>query len=272
MKQKLFSVIIPTFNCGRKLAATIESVLSQPGQLFELIVVDGGSTDETLDVIEEYRGEIRFISEADRGVYDAFNKGIRMSSGKYIYFLGAGDRLREGVLETVAGMLPEGELAFVYGDAYLVRSDFRMGCEFRKKYFRVWNICHQAIFYERTIFDVVGEFDLKYRVYADWAYNMKCFAHPRVRTVYTGLLVADFEGWGISDTQEDPDFMGDLPRLLWKYVGVREYVRHRIYLARVAVYVFRHGLADSVKTAGQSAFLHRRQKSYDAVKKANSAQ
>src|ERR1044072_9580601 len=96
MKQVLFSVIIPSYNCGPKLAATIESVLSQPAGLYELIVVDGGSDDETLDVIRKFKGRLRYVSEPDRGVYDAMNKGVAMSEGKYVFILGGGDRLGEG--------------------------------------------------------------------------------------------------------------------------------------------------------------------------------
>ncbi len=264
MEQKLISIIIPTYNCGRKLAATLESVLSQPGDFYEIIVVDGGSTDETLNIAGEYGGALRFISEADRGVYDAINKGIGMATGKYLFFLGAGDRIREGVLEQVAGLLPEGEMSFVYGDAFLVRHGVRVCGEFSMKEFIVRNICHQAIFYERTIFDVLGGYDLKYKVYADWAFNMKCFADTRVRKIYLDMVIADFEGWGISDTQEDAEFYRDLPRLIRKYVGLDEYLRNRIYLSRVAFYGFRHGLARSVKAvATQPGSLLRRQKSYD---------
>jgi glycosyltransferase involved in cell wall biosynthesis len=264
LEQKLISVIIPTYNCGPKLAPTLESVLSQPGGLCEIVVVDGGSTDETLSVAGEYGGRLRLVSEADRGVYDALNKGIGLAAGKYLFFLGAGDRLKEGVLGRVAGLLPAGELAFVYGDAYLVRHGVRVCGKFSAKEFVVRNICHQAIFYERTIFDVLGGYDLKYKVYADWAFNMKCFADRRVRKVYLDMLIADFEGWGISDTQEDAEFYRDLPRLIRKYVGLDEYLRNRIYLGRVAFHGFRHGLARSVKAAAaQPASLLRRQKSYD---------
>jgi len=260
VKQKLFSIIIPTYNCGRKLAATLESVLSQPRELCEIIVVDGGSGGETLSVIEEHSGDLRFVSEPDRGVYDALNKGAGMSSGRHLLFLGAGDLLKEGVLERVAEILPEGEPSFAYGDAYLVRHDVRQGGTFGRKDFIGRNLCQQAIFYERQIFDLLGGFDLKYKVYADWAFNMKCFADPRVRKLYLGLLVADFEGWGISDLQEDLAFRRDLPGLVRKHVGFDEYLRYRIYLARVSFYLFRHKFAGSLKTA-LPASLNRRHKS-----------
>lgn len=258
MKQLLFSVIIPSYNCGPKLAATIESVLSQPEGLYELIVVDGGSTDETLDVIRRFAGRLRYVSESDRGVYDAMNKGVAMSKGKYVFILGGGDRLRDGVLGRVAALLPD-EPSFVYGDAYLERHGVTMGGATKKTDFIRTNICHQAIFYERTAFDLLGGFDLKYKVYADWAFNMKCFADARLRKVYLGLVVADFEGWGISDTQADANFVKDFPALIRRHVGLSHYVRYRIYLARVSFHRFRHGLAGSVKeTARRRGSLLRR--------------
>jgi len=257
VKPKLFSIVIPTFNCGRKLAATLESVLSQPKELYEIVVVDGGSAEETLGVVEEYSQSLRFVSEPDRGVYDALNKGVAMSSGRHLLFLGAGDLLKEGVLERVAEILPAGEPSFAYGDAYLVRHNVRQSGTFGRKDFMTRNLCQQAIFYERTIFDLLGGFDLRYKVYADWAFNMKCFADPRVRKLYLGLLVAAFEGWGISDSQEDLAFERDLPGLIRKYVGVGEYLRYRVYLARVSFYDFRHKLAGSVKAALPASFLRR---------------
>ena len=264
MERKIFSIIIPTYNCGGKLTVSIESVLSQPRDLYEIIVVDGGSTDETLSVIQKYGKDLRFASEADRGVYDALNKGIGLATNKYLLFLGAGDRLKAGVLERVAGMLPEGELSFVYGDAYLVRHGVRVCGEFSMTKFMVRNICQQAIFYERTLFDVFGRFDLKYKVYADWAFNMKCFADNRVRKTYLDMVVADFEGWGISDTQEDTEFYRNLPRLIREYVGWEKYLRRAIYLRRVAFRGFRHRLVDSVKAvATEPASVLRRPKSYD---------
>lgn len=257
----LISVIIPCFNCGPKLRATIESVLSQREGLYELIVVDGGSTDGTLDIVSEFAESLRYVSEKDKGVYDAINKGVRMSRGKYVFILGAGDRLRDGVLSRVADMLPR-EPSFVYGDAYLERHGVLMGGAMEKADFIRTNVCQQAVFYERTVFDLLGEFDLKYKVYADWEFNMKCFANTRLRKVYLGTLIANFEGWGISDMQQDAQFVNDFPDLIRKYVGMSHYIRYRIYLARVAFYIFRRRLAAS---------LLRRQRSSDIRGGANSA-
>lgn len=249
MRNKLISIIIPTYNCGPKFAATMESLKSQPSELFEVIVVDGGSTADTLSVIKDFGGDSKVVSESDRGVYDALNKGIRMATGKYLICVGAGDRLREDVLAQVAAILPEEKMAFVYGNAYLVRHGLVYAGEFTRKTFMEKNICQQAIFYERTLFDVFGTFDLRYKVYADHAFNMRCFADSRVRKIYLDMVVADFEGWGISDTQVDHRFNTDLPRLIRKYVGMQEYLRYRIYRSRVSFYDFRHRLATSARTS-----------------------
>lgn len=258
MKQVLFSVIIPCYNCGPKLEATIESVLSQPPGLYELIVVDGGSNGETLDVIRKFAGRLTYVSESDRGVYDAMNKGVAMSKGKYVFILGGGDRLRGGVLSRVAKLLPDAP-SFVYGDAYLERHGVLMGGAVEKTNFIRTNICQQAIFYERSVFEMLGGFELKYKVFADWAFNMKCFADARLRKVYLGTVVADFEGWGISDTQDDAHFASDFPKLIRRYVGLSHYARYRVYLARVSFYRFRHGLADFVKeTARRRGSMPRR--------------
>lgn len=264
VKQKLVSIIIPTYNCGHKLAATMNSVLSQANNLYEIIVVDGGSTDETLSVIKDYEGSLKYVSEADCGVYDALNKGIALASGKYLLFLGAGDGLKEGVLERVAALLPEDKLCFVYGDAYLVRHSLRTGGEFSSREFLIRNICQQAIFYERTIFDQLGKFDVTYKVFADWVFNMKCFADKRVRKIYLDMVVADFEGWGISDTQQDADFYRDQPRLVRKYVGLFAYLRCRGYLSRVAFYGFSQRLVGSITEAAKSSGLLGRRESRDS--------
>src|SRR3954471_12753159 len=98
----LISVISPTFNSGEKIAATVGSVLSQRQGLYELLVIDGGSTDDTLAYLRAQGPALRYLSEPDEGIYDAMNKGIRLASGEFLYFLGAGDRLLPGVLEAIA--------------------------------------------------------------------------------------------------------------------------------------------------------------------------
>lgn len=218
MEQKLFSIITPTYNCGTKIVQTINSVLSQDGNLFEYIVIDGNSQDGTQSEIEKFNAHIKFVSEPDLGVYDAMNKGIDMARGKYIYFLGAGDTLRANALRNLAGMMPESELAFVYGNVYWVDEAFIYGGEFDKLRLETYNICHQAIFYERAIFDVIGKYELRYKILADYVLNIKCFGNDNIQKIYLDYVVANFEGGGLSAHQKDAALVEALPRLIEEYL------------------------------------------------------
>lgn len=214
MKQKLFSILTPTYNCGRKLEKTIRSVLSQDQSLYEYIIVDGDSTDETSAVVKKYSDAVRFVSEKDEGVYDAMNKGIDLATGKYLYFLGAGDGLRADILGKIAGRMPDDKLAFVYGNVYMVDRGVIYDGEFNKTKLRKYNICHQAIFYERTIFDVVGRYEQRFNVLADYAFNIKCFWNDNVQKKYLGYVIANFEGGGLSSNQRDLAFVNEFSDLI----------------------------------------------------------
>ncbi len=209
MEQKLFSIITPTYNDARGLEKTIRSVIVQAPNIYEYIVVDGCSTDDTFSVVEEFSNKLKLVSEKDEGVYDAMNKGIDLSAGKYLYFLGAGDTLKPGILEKIAGLMPCDTLSFVYGNVYMVNRGIIYDGEFDKAKLRKYNICHQAIFYERSIFDVVGPFELDYKVLADYALNVKCFWNDSVQKKYLAYVIANFEGGGISSRRRDVNFVGE---------------------------------------------------------------
>ncbi|HEY9405008.1 MAG TPA: glycosyltransferase family 2 protein [Pyrinomonadaceae bacterium] len=218
MEQKLFSIVTPTYNCGPKVVRTINSVLSQDDDLWEYIIIDGDSDDGTQREVEKFDARVRFVSEPDLGVYDAMNKGIEMARGKYIYFLGAGDTLRPNALRNLAGSMPAGELAFIYGNVYWVDEAFIYGGEFDKVRLETYNICHQAIFYERTIFDVIGRYELDYKILADYVFNIKCFGNDKIQKTYLDYVVANFEGGGQSARQKDAALIEALPRLIEEYL------------------------------------------------------
>ena len=100
MYKSLFTIVIPTYNVAEKIGGTIDFILGQSGSarsgLVEIVVVDGGSTDGTIEVVKRYGNRVRWISEPDKGLYDAMNKGIGMSTGRFVNFQGAGDTLRPG--------------------------------------------------------------------------------------------------------------------------------------------------------------------------------
>jgi glycosyltransferase involved in cell wall biosynthesis len=216
MSPPLISVITTTFNSGEKIAATVASVLSQQKGLYEFLVVDGGSTDGTLAHLRAQGPVLRYLSEPDEGIYDAMNKGIRLTSGKFLYFLGAGDRLLPGVLEAVAAEIRKlpaqtSRPTVLYGNVnsshYSRPYDGRFDC------FKLLrrNICHQAIFYQRSVFERLGFYNTKYRLLADWEFNIRCFNDRGIRKRYIPLRIADYEGGGKSITTPDLAFYADFP-------------------------------------------------------------
>lgn len=239
VNRKMFSIILATYNCGRKVENTLESIFSQNRELFELIVFDGASTDDTLDFIRKYESDLTLVTQKDDGVYDAFNKAIELAAGKYLYFIGAGDCLRPGVLEQVEKFLPQKAASVVYGYCYFVKQKIYNGKKFTSADFIRDNLCHQGIFYHRAIFDIIGKYDLRYKVFADWFFNLKCFIHQGISKQYIPCLVADFEEGGISsELNHDPVFKKEFPRFVRKQFGIFKYIVCRAFLANPRVFNF----------------------------------
>ncbi len=229
MDTPLFSIIIPVFNRAAELEKTLASVLSQqPGQC-ECLVIDGGSTDGTVAVLQAQGERVRWISEPDQGVYDAMNKALGLAAGEFFYFLGAGDTLRPGILNAVAAIIPRRPDTFFYGS---VLSEFH-GRIYNGRYSR-WklsrvNICHQAIFAHRNLFgpDRAGPFDVRYPITADYIWNMKCFGDARVRKVYADLVIADYAAGGLSAVRPDPQLLAERLTLIRRHLGFVPYVLNR---------------------------------------------
>lgn len=218
----LFSIIIPTRNAAANLGMTLESALSQePVAAREVLVIDGRSTDHTLDILKSCQEQIHWISGADSGIYEAMNKGIRLAHGQYLYFLGAGDRLRENVLSRVASQASLSESDgphFVYGNVAWKNFNEAYDGEFTASKLAHYNICHQAIFYHRAIFARLGPFQTEYRCCADWVLNMKCFSETGITKLFLPIIIADYEGAGHSTTERDTAFDADRASLIKKYL------------------------------------------------------
>jgi glycosyltransferase involved in cell wall biosynthesis len=232
----LFSIITPSYNARAALNDTFESVMDQAPTLFEYWVIDGRSSDGTPEWLGE-RTEpwFHWISGRDAGVYDAMNKGIGLAQGRFLLFLGAGDILLPGSLKRVAEFIqqdPTPALRFIYGDV----RDMQTGLPFTAGRFtktRICreNICHQGIFYERSVFDLLGGYELDYPVLADWAFNLRCFGDPRILKRHLPLEVAEFQGGGLCSHTADVAFARDYLRIIAERVGALYAFRVRIALA-----------------------------------------
>ena len=220
-----------TYNCGQKAENTLQSIFAQKKDLFELIVMDGASTDDTLDYIKKYESDLTLVSEKDDGVYHAFNKAIDLATGKYLYFIGAGDCLKPNILERIKEFLPTDEPTFAYGYCYFVKQKVFNGREFTGELFIRDNLCQQGIFHHRAIFDIVGKFDLRYKILADWFLNLKCFIEPQIKKQYIPCLIADYEEGGLSaEVSSDPVFVKDFPRFVREQFGVSKFIICKMFL------------------------------------------
>jgi len=124
--EPLFSIITITYNAGDTVERTLKSIDCQSFSDYEHLIVDGASSDSTLQIISEYKNPRRFlISEPDKGIYDAMNKGLSNTSGKYLIFLNAGDKFHApNTLETIAKAISDNEMpGIIYGQTDIVDND-----------------------------------------------------------------------------------------------------------------------------------------------------
>jgi glycosyltransferase involved in cell wall biosynthesis len=216
MPQKI-SVITVVFNAVKTLESTIDSVLAQTNKNYELIIIDGGSMDGTLEILKNKKAENLFwTSDPDKGIYDAMNKGIKKATGEWIIFLGADDKFYDQyVLENIFSESNHDGVDFIYGN---VKSEAYKGLydgEFNYEKLLKKNISHQSIFYRKSIFDTIGSYNLKYKTHADWDFNLRCFENKELQIKYVDTVIAEFGKGGLSSNYDIP-FLREslLPRKL----------------------------------------------------------
>lgn len=179
------SIITVAFNAARTIADTLESVAAQTHAEIEHIVVDGASTDGTLQIIERHRKHIsRLISEPDQGIYDAMNKGLVLAKGEIIGFLNADDvYAHNGVLERVSATMAKDGLDALFGDAEFVNPDrpdqpvrrYRSERFHPKRIAWGWMPAHPALFLRRHVYERFGMFRTDYRIAGDFELVARMF-------------------------------------------------------------------------------------------------
>jgi len=200
-----FTIIIPTFNSERTITNALDSVFLQTFERYEIIVMDGVSTDATISMIASYNHpKISWYSESDCGIYDAMNKGIAKAKGEWLYFMGSDDRMYgPDVLQQVYDFILKEKADVVYGDVYSTHYGGRYAGAFDTETLTRQNICHQAIFFKSSIFKKTGLFDLRYRIGADYDHNIKWFFNSKIPHAYMDLVIANFADGGYSYTHQD---------------------------------------------------------------------
>ncbi|UKT63250.1 glycosyltransferase family 2 protein [Pedobacter mucosus] len=206
-KEPKISILIVVYNAVEHLEQSLLSVIKQAYSNVELIVIDGNSTDGTVDIIRRYSDKIGYwVSEPDNGIYDAMNKAVDKATGDWIYFLGAGDILLN-VLDKVIDNFKDVNTVY-YGDVY--RTDLLKVFNGRFSMFRSarMSICHQAIFYPNEAIKK-HKFNTKYKVQADHNLNMVIQGDLAYKFEYFSAVVCIYEGGGFSAVTRDEDFFRD---------------------------------------------------------------
>ncbi len=231
-----FSIVTVCYNAEAELEDTIQSVIAQTYRHVEYIIVDGASKDGTLAIIERYKGRIaRVVSEPDKGLYDAMNKGLRLATGDYVCFLNAGDCFHEdSTLQQMADTLTKAELPYVlYGETALVdkeRHFVRMRRLSAPKTL-TWRsfkqgmlVCHQA-FFARTA--LAEPYDLQYRYSADFDWCIRIM--KKAKTLHnTHLTLIDYLEEGMT-TKNRRASLVERFRIMAKHYGMISTAAHHAW-------------------------------------------
>jgi glycosyltransferase involved in cell wall biosynthesis len=239
------SVITVVFNGEMHIAKTIESVLNQSYSHIEYIIVDGKSTDGTLEVTASYPGIAKVISEPDQGLYDAMNKGLKEASGEYVWFLNSGDQIyapdtTERMMEGLegrpdiiyGGTLIIDEAQNEIGDRRLKPPDQLTWKSFRKGML----VCHQSFIVKRT---VAPEYNLDYRLSADIDWCIRAAKNSeQIRN--SGLVLSRFMEGGLTDQNIKAGLKERFRIMTQNYGLIPTILRHILFGIRLTRFYVKH--------------------------------
>lgn len=224
----LISIITVVYNAVTTIEKTIQSVLNQSYSSYEYIIIDGGSQDGTLEILKKYADKIKWISESDKGIYDAMNKGIKIATGNFIYFLGSDDLFYSAnSLKKVSEYLVS-SYEIYYGDVQMIPSNKRYCGKVSKGSIIRKNICHQSIFYPAILLKNTL-FNERYPIYADYAINLYFYSNKGIIFKYIPLIIAYFNTEGASSLIKDPNFENDFYTIIYQKFGFFSLIKAFLY-------------------------------------------
>lgn len=214
----ILSIITINRNNATGLEKTMQSVLSQTQTDFEYVVVDGASTDESVSVIKRFASafgdRLKWISEPDKGIYNAMNKGIGMASGEYVEFLNSGDCLvSSNVVEKMyAALEVSGYPSILYGNMLkdmpggkAMRDRCFAGQEISFLGFYTGTLNHSPAYIRKDLFEKYGLYDESLRIVSDWKWYLQAIILGEEKPVYADIDVTLFDMNGISETNKKLD-------------------------------------------------------------------
>ncbi|WP_333807790.1 glycosyltransferase family 2 protein [Flavobacterium sp.] len=205
-----FSIITASYNSEKTISDTITSVLNLDFKDFEYIIIDGNSSDNTLEIIKSFVPKFeakgisyKFISEKDKGIYDAWNKGIQLSSGEWISFLGSDDSYLPNSLQLYFNEIEKNKtINYISSQVNLTNEKGEVLSVFGKKY--EWknvitdiNIAQVGSFHKRELFETVGIFSIEYKIVGDLDFYIRC--KEEIRPGYFKTITANMQNDGVSN-------------------------------------------------------------------------
>nr|WP_302965413.1 glycosyltransferase family 2 protein [uncultured Prevotella sp.] len=208
----MISIITATFNSAKTLKDTIQSVLRQTNKDFEYLIIDGGSTDETIDIVKSYEsefsGRLKWVSEKDQGIYDAMNKGIKMASGDVVGILNSDDYFTsDDILQTVDNAFKSHEIDAIYGDIHFIRDGAPDKCVryYSSRMFSPFWLrfgfmpAHPSFYCKREVFEKAGLYSLDYKIGADYEMMVRLFKRHKIKSLYVNKNFVTMRTGGASN-------------------------------------------------------------------------
>lgn len=257
----LISIITITFQAENFLKRTIDSVLEQTYTNIEYILIDGGSNDKTVSIIQNYEEffknktmSFRWISEPDKGLYDAMNKGLKMATGDYVWFMNAGDRISSAecldniIIDIAADSISEIKALpdFIYGETSIVNEQGEIMGPRRLKAPELLNwksfrmgmlVCHQSMLVKRII---AQPFDLNYKYSADFDWSIRCLR--KANSIHnTHLILSHFLDGGLSKKKMKASLKERFEIMTDNYGWTQTALRHLWFICRAFWFKLMHG-------------------------------
>lgn len=199
----LVSIITVTYNSEQTLEDTIQSIINQSYKNIEYIIIDGGSTDNTLNIIEKYKQHISYwISEPDKGIYDAMNKGIQKAKGELIGIINSDDWYEKDIISTVVSKYKK------YGDNCIYHGNIKFHynnglIEWKKpqlnlnKFYRGTILFHPTFFVPKKLYTRIGLFDIKFKIAADYDFMIRSYKEG-IKYIYIDKYISNMRAGGES--------------------------------------------------------------------------
>ncbi|MGN6491567.1 MAG: glycosyltransferase family 2 protein [Agriterribacter sp.] len=227
----LISIIIATYNSGSYIYDCLLSIASQKIKNIEVVIADGGSTDNTRTVVESFKQlNISWKSEPDKGIYDALNKGAARAKGRWFHFLGSDDRLLPGFSQLAEKLEDEKTIYYGNSEPHFNEGQKRfelLSGEFSNYRLAKYCMNHQSMLYPALVFKKYS-YNLRYKVFADYDLNMKLWGDKEFTKKHYPVSVALYNMSGFSTVANDDLFKKEKPALVRKSFGMGIYLKYML--------------------------------------------